>query len=91
MWTVNRSASIGMLYSLVRKKRLVFPRAADCGWYLDELACELAEYDEERRRIRYTKPENLRDDALHATTYAMVLMHRWLERHTALQNLDGDD
>jgi hypothetical protein len=78
-WTIDRSSSIGLLYSLVRKKYIVFPQVADCSWYLDEMACELAEYDEERRRIRYTKPLDQRDDALHATNYAMLLMNRWLD------------
>jgi hypothetical protein len=79
MWTVNRSSSIGLLYSLVRKGLIVFPPVNQCGWFLDELACELAEYDDEKRRIRYTRPESQRDDALHATNYAIVLLNRWLD------------
>ncbi len=55
MWTVNRSSSIGLLYSSVRKGYIVFPPVNQCGWFLDELACELAEYDDEKRRIRYTR------------------------------------
>jgi hypothetical protein len=78
MWTVNRSSSIGLFYSLVRKRFVVFPPANECGWFLDELACELAEYDDAKRCIRYTHPENQRDDALHASNYAMLMMNRWL-------------
>jgi phage terminase large subunit GpA len=79
MWTVNRTTSIALFYNLVRKGFVEFPRVSECGWYLDELCCELAEFDDKKRRIRYTKPDNLRDDALHASTYAMLIMHRWLD------------
>jgi hypothetical protein len=79
MWSVDRSSSIGLFYSLVRKGLVEFPRVEDCGWYLDELSCELAEYDNETRRIRYVCPENRRDDGLHASVYAMLIMNRWLD------------
>jgi hypothetical protein len=77
-WTVHRSGTIGYLYSLVRKKLLVFPSAGECAWYLDELGCELAEFNAEKRELRYVCPENQRDDALHATNYATILVNRWL-------------
>jgi hypothetical protein len=80
MWTVDRSSSIGKLYGYFRKRSIVLPRLADCRWYIDELACELAEFDDEKRGIRYIKPPDQRDDALHATTYAMLLMHHQLPR-----------
>jgi hypothetical protein len=79
MWTVDRSSSIGLFYSMVRKRLVEFPRIEDCGWYLDELTCELAEYDNEQRRIRYVCPENRRDDGLHASVYGMLIMNRWLD------------
>jgi len=48
-WTVGRSATIGTLFSRVKKRRLVFPRVQDCGGFLDELAGEIAEYDDINR------------------------------------------
>src|SRR4051812_15065908 len=78
-WTVDRSSAIGRFYSLVRKGIIEFPRIEDCGWFLDEIGCELAEFDDEKRRIRYVRPENRRDDALHASVYAMLIMERWLD------------
>jgi hypothetical protein len=72
-WTVNRSATIGTLFSRVKKGSIIFPRARDCGAYLDEFACEVAEYDDVNRTVRYSHPQGLQDDALHATNYALVL------------------
>ncbi len=78
-WTVNRTVSIGLVYTLVKKGRIVFPRVADSGSFLDEMACELAEYDEKQRSVRYTHPDNQQDDALHAMNYALLMANRWLQ------------
>jgi hypothetical protein len=75
-WTVDRSASIGGVFSRVKKRSIVFPRLEDCGAFLDEFACETAVYDEINRTIRYMHPETMPDDALHATTYALLLAIR---------------
>jgi hypothetical protein len=72
-WTVNRSATIGALFSRVKKKNIVFPRLQDCGSYLDEFACEAAEYDDINRTVKYSHPETQPDDALHATNYALLV------------------
>jgi hypothetical protein len=45
----------------------------DGGSYLDEFACEIAEYDELNRTVKYTHPETMQDDALHATNYALLV------------------
>jgi hypothetical protein len=68
-WTVNRSRAIGAIFSRIKKQLLHFPRVKDCGTFLDEFVCELAEYDDHSRTIRYTHPDGLLDDALHATNY----------------------
>ena len=67
---MNRSASIGVMYSRIKKKQMIFPRVEQCGSYLDEFAAELAEYDDFTRTVRYTKPDGMQDDAVHATNYA---------------------
>lgn len=72
-WTVNRSATIGGVFSRIKKQMIVFPRVAECGSFLDEFACEVAEYDEYHRSIRYSHPETQPDDALHATNYALLV------------------
>ncbi len=72
-WTVNRTATIGSLFSRVKKKMILFPRREECGHMLDEFACEIAVHDDVNRTIRYTHPDNLQDDALHAANYALVL------------------
>jgi hypothetical protein len=71
-WTVNRSASIGVLFGRIKKQTLLFPAVQECGRFLDEFACEVAEYDDYHRTIRYTHPETQPDDALHATNYALL-------------------
>lgn len=78
-WTVGRTPSLGMVFSRIKKGMLLFPRAADCGGCLDEIARETAEYDAERRTIRYTHPNGQADDALHAMNYLTVMAQRWLE------------
>jgi hypothetical protein len=75
-WTVNRSATIGVLFSRVKKEMLLFPRVADCSGFLDEFACETAEYDDINRSVRYSHPEGQQDDALHATNYALLVATR---------------
>lgn len=72
-WTVNRSASIGVLFGRVKKKSLVFPQVQDCGSFLDEIACEVAEYDDSNRSIKYSHPETQPDDTLHALNYALLM------------------
>ena len=68
-WTVNRSASIGSTFSRIKKLMLHFPRVQECGTFLDEFVCEIAEYDDHSRTIRFTHPDGVPDDALHATNY----------------------
>ena len=51
-------------------KRVPRIRASDS--FLDEFTCEIAEYDDYSRTIRYTYPDNQMDDALHATNYAQL-------------------
>jgi hypothetical protein len=68
-WTANRSASIGSTFSRIKTLMLHFPRVQECGRFLDEFVCELAEYDDHSRTIRYTHPDGVPDDALHATNY----------------------
>ena len=70
---VNRSASIGTLFTRIKKKQITFPRADDCGSFLDEFAGEVAEYDDVGRSIKYTHAATQQDDALHAANYALLL------------------
>ena len=72
-WTVNRSATIGAMFSRVKKRQMLFPRVADVESFLDEFACETAVYDNLNRTVKYTHPETQQDDALHATNYALLL------------------
>jgi hypothetical protein len=88
-WTVHRSATIGVLFSRVKKKHIIFPRLADCGSFLDEFACEVAEYDDSRRSVCYSHPESQQDDALHASNYALLLATRAFARQN--QTLADDN
>ena len=75
-WTVGRTVTIATLFGRIKQKELMFPRKEDVGGFLDEFACEIAEYDDEMHRIKYTHPESQRDDALHATNYGLLLAGR---------------
>jgi hypothetical protein len=72
-WMIDRTASIGVLFSRVKKQMLLFPRVVDSGSFLEEFACEVAEYDDVNRMVRYSHPETMQDDCLHATNYALTL------------------
>lgn len=80
-WTVDRTGSIGGLFSRIKKKMTCFPRVEDCGNFLDQFTCEIAEYDEHNRTIRYACPENQNDDALHSLNYAQLLALRFWHVH----------
>jgi hypothetical protein len=69
-WTIGRTASIGLLFVRGRARMSSFPRVEDSASFLDEIACEIAAYDDQRRTIKYTHPETQRDDALHALSSA---------------------
>lgn len=72
-WMINRTASIGVLFSRVKKQTILFPRVSDSSSYLEEFACEVSEYDDVNRSVRYSHPETMPDDCLHATNYALSL------------------
>jgi len=77
-WTVDRSGTIGTLFGRIKNRQLRFPSVAETGSFLDEFVCEVAIYDNEMRSVRYSKPDNQRDDALHATNYAEIVGLRML-------------
>ena len=56
----------------MKKQSLVFPGVEHCGSFLDEFACEVAEYDDINRTVPYSHPQTQPDDALHATNYALL-------------------
>ena len=72
MWTIGRTPSLGMIFTRIKKRRISFPRLSDCSSFLDEIWCEVAEYDDQQRTIRYTHPETQPDDALHGINYAAM-------------------
>lgn len=72
-WMVDRTGSIGGLFTRIKKQMTLFPRVADCGSFLDQFTCEVAEYDEHQRTVRYVCPENQNDDALHSLNYALLV------------------
>lgn len=59
-----------------QEAKAIFFRVEDVGDYLDEYACEVAEYDDLQRSVKYTHPETQQDDALHATNYTMWLGYK---------------
>jgi hypothetical protein len=87
-WVVGRSATIGVLFTRVKQKRISFPRKQEVGHFLDEFACEVAVYDDAKRAIVYTHAETQHDDALHATNYALLLATR---AHTAARQYGDAD
>jgi phage terminase large subunit GpA len=72
-WPIMRSKSLGTVFSRIKMQTLLFPKLEDMAEFLDDFACELAEYNDHDRTIQYTHPENHTDDALHATNYALQL------------------
>jgi Phage terminase large subunit (GpA) len=72
-WTIHRSGSISALFGRIKAQLLYFPRLQECHSFLEEFACEVAEYDDVNRVTKYTHPATKQDDALHATNYALAL------------------
>ncbi len=72
-WTVDRTGSLGVLFGRIKQRTLHFPRAGECGAFLDEIACETTDYDKSMRSVRFTHPPNQQDDTLHALNYALLL------------------
>ena len=82
-WTIGRTPSIGMVFSRVKKKRLILPRLQDSSSFVDEIWCEVAQYDDHQRTIKYTHPETKPDDTLHSINYAATLARRGLDGRQA--------
>ena len=80
-WTVNRTASIGTLFMRIKLGQIRFPRVADSGSFLDEIASEVVQYDDLSRSFKYMRTPGQRDDALHACNYAHVLALRTVRAH----------
>ena len=78
-WTIGRTASIGMVFTRIKKQRIRLPRLEDSRAFVDEIWCEVAEYDDQQRSIKYTHPETQPDDTLHALNYAAIAARRGLE------------
>lgn len=77
-WTVDRTDSLGTVFTRIKRRQVIFPRLADMATYLDEFECVYGEYDDHQRRVRYRHPETRQDDALHATNYALqVAIHAY--------------
>ena len=58
-WTVNRSRSIGIVFSRVKRRQLMFPLKKDMDPFLDEFACETAEYNDHTRRSNIPTPTGI--------------------------------
>lgn len=71
-WTVARTQSLGYLLSLVKSRHITFPHFSQSRVFLNEFASEVAHFDEEKRTIKFTCPENAHDDILHACNYALL-------------------
>jgi len=57
---------------------------SESGSFLDEVACEFAEYDAENRTIKYRHTETKPDDTLHALNCVCVLGRHWLDAQQRL-------
>lgn len=75
-WAVDRSYSIGALFTRIKRKQLLFPKLEDCQSYFSDFTNVYAEYDDHMRSIRYCHLDGQPDDALHATNYALLLSLR---------------
>ncbi len=72
-WSVDRSHSMGNLFSRIKKRLLLFPAAQECRTYFPDFTNVFAEYDDHMRSIKYCHCDGQPDDALHATNYAQLL------------------
>ncbi|MCE9606813.1 MAG: phage terminase large subunit family protein [Planctomycetia bacterium] len=80
-WIVDRSGTIGGLFTRIKKRMTLFPKVGDCGKFLQQFTCETAEFDPYLRTVRYVCPEHQHDDALHSLNYVQVLALRMWHSH----------
>lgn len=71
---IARTGSIGHLIACIQKRKVRFPRLEDCRPFLADFAAEVAEYDDQRRAIKYTHATTQPDDVLHAANYALQIV-----------------
>jgi Phage terminase large subunit (GpA) len=76
-WIVARSPRIGAVFSQIKKRQIAFPRLDQCTALLREIYCETAEYDPQKRSVKYRHPADQPDDTLHALNYLNVLARAW--------------
>lgn len=74
-WTVDRSATLGLLFTRIKIKLISFPASMDCGSFLDEFLNEYEDYDKHNRSLQFRNPDDLLDDTVHATNYAQIIGH----------------
>jgi len=86
-WIVARSPTIGAVFGRIKKRQIAFPRLEQCTALLREIYCETAEYDPQKRSVRYIHPANQTDDTLHALNYLNVLGAAWYQSATATGSL----
>lgn len=72
-WSVDRSATLGHVFTRIKKQSVLFPHVEDSSSFLDEIACEVAVHDDHNRTVKFTHPDTQPDDALHALNYALIL------------------
>lgn len=72
-WAVDRSATLGLLFTRIKIKTIKFPNVSDCGSFLDEFLNEYQDYDRHNRTIQFRNPDQLLDDVVHATNYAQIV------------------
>ncbi len=72
-WSVDRSASIGVLFGRIKKRSLLFPAAQDCQSFFSDFTNVYGEYNDEMRAFKYAHGDGQPDDAMHAVNYALLL------------------
>jgi hypothetical protein len=72
-WPIGRSASIGAVFSRIKKRTLLLPKIDEMSPFVSDFTCVLAEYDDYHRTLKFVHPDGQTDDAVHATNYALQM------------------
>ena len=71
-YTLNRSQVLDDLFTMIRKRKIVFPRWEDTRPFAEDFLNMQIEYDEDRNTVKYINIGP--DDTVHATLFAALSM-----------------
>jgi len=71
-YTIHRTTMMGRVVNGIKREQFKFPKWEVWRPFAQDLLHVQADFDENKRVMKYTHPENMPDDTFHALMYAML-------------------